>query len=64
MYSPKIKSDLIPMLYQIKQAYHGKPMTEIVDEILRPAVFELHEKLVEYTAGRKGGKKSAKRQNQ
>lgn len=63
MYSPKIKSDLIHLLYQIKQAYHGKPMTEIVDEILRPAVFELHEKLVEYTA-RKGGEKGAKRQNQ
>jgi len=48
MYSPKIKPDLIPMLYQIKQAQDGKPMTEIVDEILRPAVLKLHETVVKY----------------
>jgi hypothetical protein len=39
MYSPKIREDLIPLIYQIKQARDGKPMTKIVDEILRPAVF-------------------------
>ena len=34
MYSPKIKDDLIPVLYtQAKQ--EGKPMTRLVDEILR-----------------------------
>jgi hypothetical protein len=45
MYSPKIKPDLIPMLYRIKQAQGGKPMTQIVDEMLRPAVLTLHESL-------------------
>jgi hypothetical protein len=45
MYSPKIKPDLIPMLYRIKQAQGDKPMTKIVDEILRPAVLTLHESL-------------------
>jgi len=45
MYSPKIKPDLIPMLYRIKQARGGKPMTKIVDEMLRPAVLTLHESL-------------------
>lgn len=48
LYSPKIKSDLIPLLYKIKQAQRGKPMTEIVDEILRPAVLKLHEEIVKY----------------
>ena len=48
MYSPKIREDLIPMLYRIKQTQDGKTMTEIVDEILRPAVLELHEQLVKY----------------
>jgi hypothetical protein len=45
MYSPKIKPDLIPMLYRIKQSQGGKPMTKIVDEMLRPAVLTLHESL-------------------
>lgn len=64
MYSPKIQNDLIPLLYQIKQAQNGKPMTEIVDDILRPVVFELHEKLVEYEQGKQGGEKDGKRPTQ
>lgn len=34
MYSPKIKDDLIPFLYQIGKK-EGKPMTQVVDDILR-----------------------------
>ena len=34
MYSPKIKPDLIPMLYILGKE-QGKPMTQIVDDILR-----------------------------
>jgi hypothetical protein len=48
MYSPKIREDLIPMIYQIKQLQDGKPMTKIVDEILRPVVRKLHEAMVKY----------------
>ena len=48
MYSPRIREDLVPLLYQIKQAQDGKPMTKIVDEILRPAVQKLHEDVVKY----------------
>jgi hypothetical protein len=34
MYSPKIKDELIPMLYGLAKR-EGKPMTDLVDEILR-----------------------------
>ena len=34
MYSPKIKDDLIPVLYKLAKQM-GKPMTRLVDEILR-----------------------------
>jgi hypothetical protein len=34
MYSPKIKEDLIPKIYR-KAKKEKKPMTAIVDEILR-----------------------------
>jgi len=37
MYSPRIKDDLIPILYRIAR-HEGKPMTRIVDEILRPVI--------------------------
>lgn len=37
MYSPKIAEDLIPELYKISKA-EGKPMTKIVDEIMRGAI--------------------------
>ena len=34
MYSPKIREDLIPILYRLSKE-HGKPMTRVVDDILR-----------------------------
>ena len=34
MYSPKIKEDLIPVLYKLAKR-QGKPMTRVVDSILR-----------------------------
>lgn len=39
MYSPIIRDDLIPILYRYARA-KGKPMTRIVDEILRPVLVE------------------------
>jgi hypothetical protein len=59
MYSPKIREDLIPLIYKLKQAQEGKPMTQIIDEILRPQVLTLHEKLVIYSKDNKGGEKDA-----
>lgn len=40
MYSPKIREDLIPILYQLAKQ-QGKPMTEVVDEILREKLAHL-----------------------
>jgi hypothetical protein len=37
MYSPKIRNDLIPLLYRIAR-HEAKPMTVLVDEILRPEI--------------------------
>ena len=37
MYSPKIRNDLVPSLYRIAK-HEGKPMTQLVDEILRPKI--------------------------
>jgi hypothetical protein len=37
MYSPKIKDDLISLLYRLSRQ-EGKPMTRLVDEILRAEV--------------------------
>ena len=34
MYSPKIRDDLIPALYGLAKQ-EGRPMTKIVDDILR-----------------------------
>ena len=34
MYSPKIREDLIPVLYRMGKE-QGKPMTHIVDDIIR-----------------------------
>lgn len=42
MYSPKIKEDLIPVLYRLAKK-QGKPMTEVVDEILRKKLAHLIE---------------------
>lgn len=48
MYSPKIKEDLIPILYRIARE-RGKAMTRIVDDILRPVVISLEaEKAIPY----------------
>ena len=37
MYSPNIKDDLIPLLYRLARQ-EGKPMTRLVDQILRAEV--------------------------
>jgi len=37
MYSPKIKEDLIPILYKLAKL-EGKPMTILIDEILRAEI--------------------------
>lgn len=37
MYSPRIRDDLIPLLYRLAKS-EGKPMTRILDEILRPEI--------------------------
>ena len=37
MYSPKIKEDLIPILYKLAKQ-ERKPMTKLVDEILRSEI--------------------------
>jgi hypothetical protein len=37
MYSPNIRDDLIPLLYRLARQ-EGKPMTRLVDEILRVEV--------------------------
>ena len=42
MYSPKIKEDLIPVLYRLAKK-QSKPMTEVVDEILREKIAHLNE---------------------
>lgn len=39
MYSPKIAEELIPELYRVSKA-RGKPMTRVVDEILREAILK------------------------
>lgn len=42
MYSPKIREDLIPYLYQLAKA-RRVPMTTLVDNLLRPTVMQLAE---------------------
>ena len=37
MYSPKIREELIPVLYKIGKL-ENKPMTRVVDELLRYAI--------------------------
>jgi len=50
MYSPKIKEDLIPILYRMGKS-ESKPMTRIVDEIIR---LDLHIRgLIGYEQGDK-----------
>lgn len=60
MYSPKIKEELIPKLYQLKQLMR-KPMTHIVNEAI---VIYLNEKEINNesrndSANIKGGRKIA-----
>lgn len=43
MYSPKINEGLIPELYRISKS-KGKPMTKIVNEIIRKAIVEVENK--------------------
>lgn len=58
MYSPKIREDLIPVLYHLGKE-QGKPMTKVVDDIIRGYITlrkqngglrqeELLERLVDY----------------
>lgn len=37
MYSPKVKEDLIPILYKLAR-HEGKPMTALVDEMIRAEI--------------------------
>ena len=37
MYSPKIKEDLIPVLYKLAEQ-EGKPITKLVDEMIRAEI--------------------------
>ena len=37
MYSPKIKEDLIPILYKLAKQ-EGKPMTALIDQMLRAEI--------------------------
>lgn len=47
MYSPKIEKDLIQKLYNISKA-KGKPMTRVVNEILRNGVEKISENVEQY----------------
>ena len=52
MYSPKIKSDLVEMLSEIRQI-REKPITTLLDELLRPQVYNLYKQVIgahRYTA--------------
>jgi len=44
MYSPKVKPDLVIKLYHLRKAF-GKPMTKVVDELLRPRVNALYNQI-------------------
>ena len=37
MYSPKLKEDLIPILYKLAKQ-EGKPMTILIDEMIRAKI--------------------------
>ena len=41
MYSPEVKPDLVMKLYHLRKAF-GKPMTKVLDELLRPKVDALY----------------------
>ncbi len=42
MYSPKVKEDLIPILYKLARQ-EGKPMTALIDEMLRAEIAKRNE---------------------
>jgi hypothetical protein len=44
MYSPKVKEDLIPILYKLAKQ-EGKPMTALIDEMLRAEIAKRNEQL-------------------
>ncbi len=46
MYSPKIAEDLIPILYQLARK-EDKPLTRIVDNLLRPQVLDKYDLITE-----------------
>lgn len=48
LYSPKIKDDLIAIIYR-KARIMGKAMTDIVDELLRPQLVEDTPDTIVYT---------------
>ncbi len=45
MYAPKIKADLVEMLSDIGQVKE-KPLTALVDELLRPQVYSLYQQVI------------------
>jgi hypothetical protein len=47
MYSPKIKPDLVKKLYYISKE-KGRPMTKVVDGIIREGIAKIEEKPVTY----------------
>ena len=64
MYSPKISKDLVPKIYRLSKA-KNKPMTKIVDEILRDYFTKMEFyhtkqvkefKITDYLSERKGDK--------
>ena len=67
MYSPRISKELIPKLYEVARALR-KPMTQLVNEILKEALARIESSLIEeakggvpdYT-GRKGGESHGKK---
>ena len=51
MYSPKIKEDLIPILYKLAMQ-EGKPMTALIDQMLRAEIAKRNGQ-VDLTSGEK-----------
>ena len=47
MYSPKISDDLIPVLYK-KAKLQRKPMTKLVDELIRSALEVKDQSIIRY----------------
>ncbi len=45
MYSPKVKTDLVEMLTEIRQV-RGKPITALLDDLLRPQVYNLYQQAI------------------